>query len=93
MTSRVDCFHPKLFGCSIVVQHGSCKSDQGLVLVFHYSILLRCVGGEEFMLDAFFIALFFNVHVLEFGAVVTSDLHNLSVVLPLSSSCKCLEDP
>ena len=42
---------------------------------------LACVGCGELMLDALFIAPFFNLHILELGAVVTPDLHNRGVVL------------
>ena len=55
------------------------------------SILLRCVGGKEFMLDSFFIALLIHLVVLEFGAIVTQDLHNVKPELSLGSLGESLE--
>jgi hypothetical protein len=44
------------------------------------------------MLYTLFVIPIFNVHVLELGAIVTPDLHNLRVVFSLSSYSKSLED-
>jgi hypothetical protein len=44
------------------------------------------------MLDTLFVTPIFNVHVLELGAIITPDLHNLRVVFSLGSSSKSLED-
>jgi hypothetical protein len=44
--------------------------------MFNNSILLRGIGGGEFMLDTLFVTPIFNVHVIKLGATVTPDLHN-----------------
>ena len=44
------------------------------------------------MLDTFFITSRVKVAVAELGAVVTSDFDNVDAELPLSSSCKGLEE-
>jgi hypothetical protein len=90
ITRRIDSFRPKSLRCVIIIYHCSCESNQGLVLAFNNSILLRGVGGGEFMLDILFVTPIFNVHILELGVIVTLNLHNLRVVFSLSSSCKSL---
>ena len=92
MANYVDCFRPKIFRRIIVLQHGPCQGDEYLVLPFNDSVLLRCVCGGELMLDAFFIAPRVKVHIVELGAVVSSDLDDVEAKLPLTSSCKGLKE-
>jgi hypothetical protein len=56
------------------------------VLPFGHPILLRCIGGQKLMLDAFFMKEVFNLSVLELDVVVTSNLLDLGIKLILCPS-------
>ena len=92
MVSLVDCFCPKVFRHAVVVQQCPCQGDECLILPLNDSVLSRCVCGRELMLDAFFITPCINIVVAELGANVTSDFDDVEAKLPLSSSCKGLEE-
>ena len=68
MTCGVDGFRPKSLWDAIIIQHCSCKSDQGPILPLHHSILLGCVRWWEFMLDANVIAKLFNLSISKLRA-------------------------
>jgi hypothetical protein len=55
------------------------------VLPFGHPILLRCIGGQKLMLDAFFMKEVFNLSVLELDAG-TSNLLDLGIKLILCPS-------
>jgi hypothetical protein len=58
------------------------------ILPLHYPILLWSVWDGEFMTNAFFIKILFNVVVLKLGAIVTSYSLDLHIKLILSSCGK-----
>ena len=93
MTCGVDGFRPKSLWDAIIIQHCSCKSDQGPILPLHHSILLGCVSWWEFMLDANVIAKLFNLSIPKLRAIVTPDLPNTWLKFILSMLDKSLEDP
>jgi hypothetical protein len=85
MTCYIDRLCPKLVLGLIFIKHGSCHLYKSLVLPFGHPILLRDIGGQKLMLDAFFINEVFYLSVLELGAVVTSNLLDLGIKLVLCS--------
>ena len=63
-------------GCPEIFPLSPAGNEAAICASWVSIILLRRVGGGELMRDALFIAPFFNLHILELGAVVTPDLHN-----------------
>jgi hypothetical protein len=55
MTPRVDRLRPKLVRGLVFIKHGSCHLYESMVLPFGYPILLRGIGSQKLILDAFFI--------------------------------------
>jgi hypothetical protein len=43
---------PKPIQSLVLINHGSCVIQKSSILPLHYTILLRCVGRRELMLDA-----------------------------------------
>jgi hypothetical protein len=68
----------------MLINHYSCKSDQGHVLCFNSSILLRCICCRNFMLDPNFITVLMNVGVVKFLSVVTPYFIDFAVKFILS---------
>jgi hypothetical protein len=71
--------------CLVFFKHYSCRVDEHLVLTFHHSNLLWCVGGGELMLNAFLLKLLIYLQVLKLDVVVASDFLDPYVELILSS--------
>jgi hypothetical protein len=90
MTCRVDCLHAKSVRGLVFIKHGSCHLYESSVLPFGHPILLRGIGGQKLMLDAFFIKKVFDLSVLELGVVVTSNLLDLGIKLVLCPSQELL---
>src|SRR3954467_298208 len=88
MTHGVDGFGPKVVWRLELRHHGSCRIHQRPVLPLRYTILLRGVRCEIFMLDPLITKKLIQAVVLELGAVVTSYRQDLCIVLALSFICK-----
>src|ERR1041385_8176149 len=73
----VDCFSPPYERRVVFSKHRSSHLDEGSVLPFNDSILLRSVWSRELMSDAHLIEEFLYARVLEFGAVVPSNVLDL----------------
>jgi hypothetical protein len=70
----VNRLRPKLIRCLVLIKHGPCHIQESSILPLHYTILLRCVGRRELMLDALFLKKSFNLRVLELCSIVASNL-------------------
>ena len=92
MASGVDCFGPKTIQGLVLIKHGSCGFNQCPILPLHNAILLWCIWSGELMLDSFFIKIFLNIGVSEFGAIVTSNILDLQLKFILSSSNEFLDN-
>src|ERR1043165_2669315 len=77
----IDRFSPPHKRRVVFSKHRSSHLDEGPVLPFNDSILLRSVWSRELMSDAHLIEEFLYTSVLEFGAVVASDVLDLQVVV------------
>jgi hypothetical protein len=85
MTCCIDRLRPKLVRGLVFIKHGSCHLYESLVLPFDHPIFLWSLGCEKHLLDAFFIKKVFYLSVLEFSAIVTSNLldHGVKLVCAL----------
>ena len=79
VASSIDCFSPPHKRCVVLSKHRSSHLDEGSVLPFNDSILLRSVWSQELMSDAHLIEEFLYTGVLEFGVVVASNVLNLQL--------------
>ena len=77
VAGSVDCFSPPYKRCVVLSKHRSSHLDEGSVLPFNDSILLRSVWSQELMSDAHLIEEFLYARVLEFGVVVASNVLDL----------------
>jgi hypothetical protein len=55
VASGVNRLLPKPILCFVLIKHGPCHMQKSYILPLHYTILLRCVGRRELMLDALFL--------------------------------------
>src|SRR3954466_953895 len=81
VAGSIDCFSPPLERRVVFSKHRSSHLDEGSVLPFNDSILLRGVWSRELMSDAHLIEKFLYASVLEFVAVVASNVLDLQVVV------------
>jgi hypothetical protein len=70
----VNRLRPKPVRCLVLIKHGSFHVQKSSILPLYYTILLRCVGRRELMLDALFLKKSFNLRVLELRSIVASNL-------------------
>ena len=85
VASRVHGFRPKALGGLEFSKHRPRHIDERHVLPLYHTILLRCVGSGELMLDPLLLKELFHLKVLEFGPVVAPYLLHLELKLILSS--------
>jgi hypothetical protein len=85
VASLVHSFRPKPLGRLEFSKHRPRHVYERPVLPFYHTILLRCVGSGEFMLDSFLLKILLHLKVLELGPIVTSYLFHLELKLILSS--------
>jgi hypothetical protein len=79
-------FRPKPLRHLLFPKHCPRHVDERPILPLYYTILLWCVGSEEFMLDAFFLKKLFYLKILKFRSIVAPDLLYLELILILSSA-------
>jgi hypothetical protein len=85
VASGVNRLRPKLVCCLVLIKHGSCHIQKSSILPLHYTILLRCVGRRELMLDALLLKKSFNLRILELRSIVASIFYSQSeLILSLS---------
>src|SRR3954464_4998986 len=92
VAGNIDCFSPPHKRCVILNKHHSSHLDEGSVLPFNDTILLRSVWSRELMSDAHLIEEFLYARVLEFGAVVASNVLDLQVVVVHDALGEAFED-
>jgi hypothetical protein len=85
MTCRNDRLRPKPTRSLVLIKHGFCHLDECPILPFGYPILLRIIGSQKLMLDAFFVKKVFYLSVLELSAIVTSNFIDFSIKFILCS--------
>jgi hypothetical protein len=86
VASVVNCLHPKPIQCLVFIKHGPCYIQKSSILSLHNTVLLRCVGRGELMLDALLLKESFNLRVLELRSIVAPNLLDSHFELILSSS-------
>jgi hypothetical protein len=84
--SGVNLLRPKLIRCLVFIKHGPCHIQKSSILCLHNTVLLRCVGRRELMLDALLVMKSFNLRVLELRSSVASNLFDSQFELILSLS-------
>ena len=84
----VYCLSSKVFRQSIFTQHTSCHFNKCFVLPLNNTILLRCSWCWELMGNTIVFTKIFELWILKFFAMITSNLTNLSILLFLYSFAK-----
>jgi hypothetical protein len=74
VASGVNRIRPKPIQSLVLIKHGPCHIQKSSILPLHYTILLRCVGRRELMLDALLLKKSLNLRILELCSVVASNL-------------------
>ena len=93
VASRVHGFRPKALGGLELSKHSPRHIYERHVLPLYHTILLRCVGSGELVLDPFLLKELLHLKVLELGPVVAPYLLHLELKLVLSSPEEALEGP
>ena len=81
VTCCINSFRPELSWCLVFVEHCSSHLNEGSVLALNDAILLRCVWRRELMSDSHCIQIKIKSGVLEFSAIVTSDVLDLDAIV------------
>ena len=92
MAGSVNCFSPPVDRRVVLSKHCPSHLDEGSVLSFNDSILLRCIWSRELMSDARLIEEFLYTSVFKLGAVVASDVLDLQVVVVHDALGEAFED-
>jgi hypothetical protein len=74
VASGVNRLYPKPIRCLVLFKNGPCHIQKSSIISLHNTILLRCVGRRELMLDALLLKKSFNLRVLELRSIVASNL-------------------
>ena len=74
-------FRPELSWCLVFIEHRPSHLNECSVLALHDAILLRSVWSRKLMSDAKCIKVSVEAGVLEFCAIVTSDMLDLDTVV------------
>ena len=88
----VDCFSPPHKRCVVLSKHRSIHLNEGPVLPFNDTILLRSVWRRELMSDAHIIEEPLYAGVLEFGVAVASNMLDLEDVVVHDALGEAFED-
>src|SRR3954465_5471743 len=92
VTGSVDCFSPPYERNVVFSKHRSSHLDESSVLPFNDAIFLRCIWSRELMSDSHLIEEFLYASVLEFGAVVASNVLDLQAVVVHDALGEAFED-
>jgi hypothetical protein len=90
VASGVNRLRPKPIRCFVLIKHGPRHIQESFILPLHNTILLRCVGRGELMLDALLLKKSFNLRVLELRSIVACNLLDSQSTLILNSSQESL---
>jgi hypothetical protein len=74
VASGVNRLRPKPIWYLVLIKHGPCHIQESYILSLHNTVLLRCVGRRDLLLDALLLKKAFNLRVLELRSIVTSNL-------------------
>src|SRR3954465_4781671 len=89
MTRGVDGFGPKLVRRLVLIKHCPCHLNKSPILALHNTILLRSIGRGILMFDPLITQELIHCIILELGTIVTSNSHNITLMLTLSFFGKC----
>ena len=92
VTSCINGFRPELSWCLVLVKHCLSHLDEGSVLALYNAVLLRCVWSRKFMSDSHCIQIKIKAGVLEFSAIITSDMLDLDAIIVHCSIGESSED-
>src|ERR1041384_2440796 len=92
VAGSVDCFSPPYERRVVFSKHRSSHLDEGSVLSFDDSILLRSIWSRELVSDSCLIEEFLYTSVFEFGPVVASDVLDLQAVVVHDAFGEAFED-
>ena len=92
MACSINGFRPEFSWSLVFIKHRSGHLNECSVLAFDDAILLWRVRGREFMCDAQGIKICIKASVLEFSAIVTSDVLDLDAIVIHCSIGKESED-
>src|SRR3954469_298159 len=86
MTRGVDGFVPNLVWRLVLIKHCPCHLNKSPILPLCNTILLRSIGRGILMFDPLITQELIHCIIIELGTIVTSNSHNLTLMLTLSSS-------
>ena len=92
VTGCINSFRPVFSWCLVLVEHCSSHLNEGFVLALNNAVLLRCVWSRKFMSDYHRIQIKIKAGVLEFSAVITSDVLDLDAIIVHCSIGESSED-
>src|SRR3954468_23753915 len=92
MTCSIDGFSPEPDRCLVFSKHSSGHFNKSMILPFNHTILLRCICSREFMSKTIDIKKIFDMCILEFCTIITSDMLQRYFILGLSSLIESFED-
>ena len=92
VASSINGFRLELSWSLLFIKHCTCHLNEGSVLALHDDVLQRCVWSKELMCDAQFIKIGVEAGILEFGAVVTSDVLDLDAIVGHGTIGESTED-
>src|SRR3954465_7579836 len=92
MTCSIDSFILEPDRSLLFSKHSSGHLYKSKILPFNNTILLRCICSREFMSETIGIKKIFDMSILEFCIIITSDMLPRYFILGLSSLSKLFED-
>ena len=92
MACSINGFRPELSWSLVFIEHRSGHLNESSVLALDDAILLRCIRSRELMCDTKCIQIEVKASVLEFSAIVTSDVLDLDAIVVHGSIGEASED-
>src|ERR1044072_8000204 len=92
MTCSIDSFCPEPDRSLVFSKHSSGHLNKSSILPFNHTILLRGICSREFMSETIGIKKIFDMWILEFCTIITSDLFQCNFIFRLSSLSESFED-
>src|SRR3954463_9614941 len=92
MTCSIDSFSPKPYRGLVFSKHSSGHFNKSSILPFNHTILLRCISRRKFMSKTIGIMKIFDMCILEFCTIITSDMLQRYFIFGLSSLSESFED-
>src|SRR3954466_15534291 len=92
MACSIDSFSPEPDRSLVFNKHSSGHFNKSMILPFNNTILLRCICSREFMSETIGIKKIFDMCILEFCTIITSNMLQRYFILGLSSLSESFED-